>query len=54
MKEMPVVDFERVGPPVGERLPDIVLRDQRGEMVDLHRRRGRRRAVLVVFRSAHW
>lgn len=52
--ELPKVDFDRVGPPAGERLPDIVLPNQRGELVDLHAERAGRRALLMVQRSADW
>lgn len=52
--EHPLIDFGAVGPPVGARLPDVVLPNQRGELVDLHARRGGRRAVVVVHRSASW
>lgn len=48
------VDFDAVGPPVGERLPDIVLPDQHGRPVDLHAYRGNRPGLLVVHRSADW
>ena len=52
--QLPVVDFTRVGPPVGQRLDDIVLPNQRGEMVDLHRARDGRKALVVFHRSAEW
>jgi hypothetical protein len=54
MSGLPVVDFESVGPPAGDRLPEIVLPNQKGETVDLHEVREGRRALLVVFRSADW
>lgn len=43
-----------MGPPVGDLFPDVLLADQRGEMVDLHARRGTRRALVVFYRSARW
>lgn len=51
---IPEVDFETVGPQVGERFPDVVLPDQRGRLVDLHRDRNRRKALVVFHRSADW
>lgn len=48
------VDFDRVGPAVGERFPDVMLPDQHGVEVDLHPYRGNRRAQFVVYRSADW
>ncbi len=52
--QLPVVDFSRVGPPVGSRLPDVRLPDQTGRVVDLHAVRGDRRALVVIYRSARW
>jgi peroxiredoxin len=51
---MPVIDFERVGPTVGEWFPDIELPDQSGNMVNLHEHRGNRRGLVVFHRSASW
>ncbi len=42
------------GPAVGERLPDFVLPNQKGELVDFHRHRGDSKAVVVFYRSAVW
>lgn len=42
------------GPAVGERLPEFVLPNQKGELVDFHRHRGDSKAVVVFFRSAVW
>lgn len=50
----PHVDFDHIGPAIGERLPDVVLPDQHGKTVDLHEARGNRRAVLLFNRSAGW
>ena len=33
---LPVIDFSLIGPRIGERLPEIVLPDQRGRLVDIH------------------
>jgi peroxiredoxin len=51
---LPRIDFERVGPAVGTRFPDVRLRNQQGELVDLHDRRAGRRALVVFVRSADW
>ena len=51
---MPTVDFNRVGPAVGERFPDIRLPDQHGQMVDLHAARSGRPALVLFYRSARW
>jgi hypothetical protein len=50
----PHIDFSGVGPPAGERFPDVVLPDQDGRMVDLHQVRGARRALVLFHRSASW
>ena len=51
---LPVTDFTRIGPVVGERFPDVALPDQHGRMVDLHVARAGRRALVVFYRSAAW
>ncbi len=51
---MDAVDFDSVGPQLGERFPDVVLADQTGTIRDLHRDRGSRRALVVFIRSADW
>jgi peroxiredoxin len=43
-----------LGPPIGERFPDVRLPDQTGAEVDLHQRRAGRRALVVFIRSAVW
>lgn len=48
------VDFTNVGPLVGARFPDVSLPDQSGELVDLHRYRAGRPAMVVFHRSAEW
>ena len=53
-EQLPEVDFTRVGPLEGARLPDIALPNQWGQHVDLHARRAGRRGLLVVHRSAGW
>jgi hypothetical protein len=42
------------GPAVGEKLPDIVAPDSRGQMVDVHEARRGRPLVMVFYRSAVW
>jgi peroxiredoxin len=51
---MPYVDFDAVGPKVGERFPDIRLPDQGGHIVDLHAARDGRPALVIFYRSASW
>ena len=43
-----------MGPPSGEHFPDVVLPDQHGRPVDLHRARAGRKALIVFYRSAGW
>ena len=50
----PKIDVERLGPPVGARLPDFTLRDQRGEARTLKSLMGPKGAMIVFFRSADW
>ena len=52
--QLPVLDFSRIGPSVGSRLSDVRLPDQTGRLVDLHAKRGDRRALVVFYRSARW
>ena len=42
------------GPALGERLPDFVLPNQRGERIDFHTDRAGRKAVVAFIRSAVW
>jgi hypothetical protein len=51
---LPVLDFARIGPPVGSRFPDLRLPDQTGRIIDLDAERAGRRALVVVYRSARW
>jgi len=51
---LPSIDFERVGPPIGARFPDLRLPDQSGGLVELHAHRRGRRAMIVFYRSARW
>ena len=48
------IDFDTIGPRIGDRFPDITLPDQSGAIVDLHAERNGRRALVVFHRSAEW
>jgi len=48
------VDVARLGPQVGERVPDFTLLDQTGKSQSLQSIMGRRGAMLVFVRSADW
>lgn len=48
------IDVSRLGPQVGQRVPDFNLRDQAGRMRNLQSVMGPRGAMLVFFRSADW
>ena len=48
------VDVSKLGPQVGERVPDFRLRDQAGREQTLQSIIGRRGAMLVFVRSADW
>ena len=48
------VDVSRLGPQVGERVPDFTLLDQTGTSQSLQSIMGRRGAMLVFVRSADW
>ena len=48
------IDFRRIGPTVGERFPDVVLPDENGQPVDLHKARAGRKGLVVFYRSAGW
>ena len=50
----PKVEFDQIGPRIGERFPDVVLSDQHRRTVDLQRARGKRRAMVLFYRSASW
>ena len=51
---LPALDFDAIGPRVGQRFPDLVLPDQSGTPVDLHAVRGGRAALVLFYRSASW
>ena len=48
------VDVARLGPQVGEPVPDFTLLDQTGKSQSLQSIMGRRGAMLVFVRSADW
>ena len=48
------VDVSKLGPQVGQRVPDFSLRDQTGRTQTLQSIMGPRGAMLVFFRSADW
>ena len=48
------VDVSKLGPQVGERVPDFTLRDQTGKEQTLQSIMERRGAMVVFVRSADW
>ena len=48
------VDVSKLGPQVGERVPDFSLTDQAGRVRNLQSIMGPRGAMLVFLRSADW
>ena len=48
------IDLSKVGPGIGERVPDFTLQDQTGRMRTLASVMGPKGAMLVFFRSADW
>ncbi len=48
------IDVQRLGPQVGERVPDFSLRDQNGKTWTLNSIMGPKGAMLVFIRSADW
>ena len=48
------IDVARLGPQVGERVPDFNLKDQTGKAWTLPSIMGQKGAMLVFFRSADW
>lgn len=48
------IDVSKLGPQVGERVPDFRLFDQTGKEQTLQSIMGRRGAMLVFVRSADW
>ncbi len=48
------IDVSKLGPQVGERVPDFNLKDQSGKSWTLQSIMGPKGAMLVFFRSADW
>jgi len=48
------IDVSKLGPKVGERVPDFSLKDQNGKTWTLASIMGPKGAMLVFFRSADW
>ncbi|MBI2186732.1 MAG: hypothetical protein HYU37_06350 [Acidobacteria bacterium] len=48
------VDVSKLGPQVGDRVPDFNLPDQTGRMQTLQSIMGPRGAMIVFYRSADW
>ena len=50
----PRIDVSKLGPQVGERVPDFRLNDQNGKTWTLQSVMGSKGAMLVFVRSADW
>ncbi|MBI1873678.1 MAG: redoxin domain-containing protein [Acidobacteria bacterium] len=48
------IDLSKLGPQVGERVPDFTLTDQNGKTWTLQSVMGPKGAMLVFYRSADW
>ena len=48
------IDVSKLGPQVGERVPDFNLKDQNGKPQTLQSIMGPKGAMLVFYRSADW
>jgi hypothetical protein len=48
------IDVSKLGPQVGQQVPDFSLRDQTGRVRNLQSIMGPRGAMLVFLRSADW
>jgi hypothetical protein len=48
------IDVSKLGPQVGERVPDFTLRDQNGKPRTLQSNMGPKGAMLGFYRSADW
>ena len=48
------IDVSKLGPQVGERVPDFNLPDQNGKTWNLQSIKGPKGAMLVFIRSADW
>ena len=53
--QQPVLpDVQKLGPQIGNRVPDFTLVDQKGQSRPLASLMGRKGIMLVFFRSADW
>jgi len=50
----PPVDVSKLGPQVGQQVPDFNLKDQNGKVWSRESIMGPKGAMLVFFRSADW
>jgi hypothetical protein len=48
------IDLSKLGPQVGDRVPDFALKDQSGQTRTLQSIMGPKGAMLVFIRSADW
>ena len=48
------IDLSKLGPQVGQRVPNFSLRDQAGNVQTLQSVMGPKGGMLVFFRSADW
>ena len=48
------IDLSKLGPQVGERVPEFSLKDQNGKTLTLQSVMGPKGAMLVFYRSADW
>jgi hypothetical protein len=48
------IDVSKLGPQVGERVPDFNLKDQNGKTWTLQSIMGPKGSMLVFYRSADW
>ena len=50
----PKIDVSKLGPQLGERVPDFSLKDQNGKPWTVQSIMGPKGAMLVFYRSADW
>jgi hypothetical protein len=48
------IDVSKLGPQVGERVPDFEIKDQNGKLRTLQSIMGPKGAMLIFIRSADW
>ena len=48
------IDLSKIGPQVGDRVPDFSLKDQNNKTWNLQSIMGPKGAMLVFYRSADW